>query len=164
MMKAVTGWDVTIDEIQKVGERRLNMLRAFNAREGAGRDKDTLPKKVLSKPLVGGRSEGRTVPPEELDFALNAYYELAGWDKASGMPTAKKLTELGLGWIVGNGKPAPAKKGAKKVVVKKPARKAAAKKPAAKRAPAKKSARKPVAKKAAPRKAARKTAKRAARK
>ncbi len=153
MMKAVTGWDVTIDEIQKVGERRLNMLRAFNAREGAGRDKDTLPKKVLSKPLVGGRSDGRTVPPEELDFALNAYYELAGWDKVTGMPTAKKLTELGLGWIVGNGKAAPAKKAAKKKAA---PRKAAAKKPIAKRAPAKKTAKKPVAKKAAPKKAARK--------
>ncbi|HLF25643.1 MAG TPA: aldehyde ferredoxin oxidoreductase family protein [Anaerolineae bacterium] len=99
LMKAVTGWDVTIDEIQTVGERRLNLLRAFNAREGVGRDKDTLPKKVLSRPLKGGRSDGRTVTPEELDFALNTYYELAGWDKTTGMPTQAKLEELGLGWI-----------------------------------------------------------------
>ena len=100
MLKAVTGWDVTIDEIQQIGERRLNMLRAFNAREGAGRDKDTLPKKVLTQPLKGGRSDSRRVEPEELEFALNTYYEIAGWDKTTGMPTKTKLEELGLGWVV----------------------------------------------------------------
>ena len=31
MVKAVTGWDVTLDELMKVGERRLNMMRVFNA-------------------------------------------------------------------------------------------------------------------------------------
>jgi len=98
MMHAVTGWDVTIDEIQTIGERRLNMLRAFNAREGVGRDQDTLPKKLF-KPLKGGKSDGRVVKPEELEFALDTYYGIAGWDKATGMPTKAKLEELGLGWV-----------------------------------------------------------------
>ena len=80
------------------GERRLNMLRAFNAREGVGRDHDTLPKKLF-KPLKGGASDGRSVKPEELEFALNTYYDLAGWDKATGVPTKAKLAELGLEWI-----------------------------------------------------------------
>jgi aldehyde:ferredoxin oxidoreductase len=31
-VQAITGWDVDLDELQKLGERRLNMLRAFNAR------------------------------------------------------------------------------------------------------------------------------------
>jgi aldehyde:ferredoxin oxidoreductase len=99
MLKAVTGWDITIDEIQQIGERRLNMLRAFNAREGAGRDQDTLPKKVLTQPLKGGKSDGRLVKPEELEFALNEYYRIAGWDTATGTPTKEKLAELGLEWI-----------------------------------------------------------------
>ncbi len=34
MIKAATGWDVNIAEILAVGERRLNMLRVFNMREG----------------------------------------------------------------------------------------------------------------------------------
>ena len=34
LVRTVTGWDVTIEELLLVGERRLNMLRAFNAREG----------------------------------------------------------------------------------------------------------------------------------
>jgi len=81
------------------GERRLNMLRAFNAREGAGRDQDTLPKKVLTQPLKGGKSDGRLVKPEELEFALNEYYTIAGWDKTTDIPTKEKLAELGLEWI-----------------------------------------------------------------
>jgi aldehyde:ferredoxin oxidoreductase len=37
--------------------RRLNLMRAYNAREGLTRDQDTLPKKLFSKALEGGRSE-----------------------------------------------------------------------------------------------------------
>jgi aldehyde:ferredoxin oxidoreductase len=98
MAKAVTGWDVTLEEVQQVGERRINMMRAFNAREGVGRDKDTLPKKLF-KPLKGGKSDGMFIPPEEIATALDTYYELAGWDKRTGNPTKEKLAELGLEWI-----------------------------------------------------------------
>jgi aldehyde:ferredoxin oxidoreductase len=98
MARAVTGWDVTIEEVQQVGERRINMMRAFNAREGAGRDNDTLPKK-LAQPLKGGASDGFFVSQEELEAALDVYYELAGWDKTTGNPKEEKLAELGLEWI-----------------------------------------------------------------
>jgi aldehyde:ferredoxin oxidoreductase len=36
MIRAVTGWDITVDELLAVGERRLNLFRVFNAREGLG--------------------------------------------------------------------------------------------------------------------------------
>jgi aldehyde:ferredoxin oxidoreductase len=98
-VQAVTGWDVTIEEILQVGERRLNMLRAFNAREGFTREDDKLPKK-MTKALKGGRSDGFNFTPSELEKAKDTYYTLAGWDSASGTPTPEKLTELGLGWLV----------------------------------------------------------------
>jgi aldehyde:ferredoxin oxidoreductase len=98
LARAVTGWDVTLEEVQQVGERRINMMRAFNAREGVGRDKDTLPKKLF-KPLKGGKSDGMFIPPEEIAAALDTYYELAGWDKRTGNPTKEKLADLGLEWI-----------------------------------------------------------------
>ncbi|MHB1415629.1 MAG: aldehyde ferredoxin oxidoreductase family protein, partial [Chloroflexota bacterium] len=34
LVKAVTGWDVTLDDLLEAGERRINMMRLFNAREG----------------------------------------------------------------------------------------------------------------------------------
>ena len=97
-VQAVTGWDVTTNELLLVGERRLNMLRAFNAREGLTRNDDILPKK-LAKELKGGRSDGFNFTPEELETAKDTYYELSGWEVATGTPTREKLNSLGLAWV-----------------------------------------------------------------
>jgi aldehyde:ferredoxin oxidoreductase len=99
LMRATTGWDWSVKDILKVGERRLNMLRAFNAREGAGRERDTLPKKIYDEPLKGGASDGVSVTRQEVEEALDMYYEMCGWDVATGKPTRAKLEELGLGWM-----------------------------------------------------------------
>ncbi len=99
LMRAVTGWEWTVNDVQKIGERRLNMLRAFNAREGAGREQDTLPKRVFDEPLKGGATDGVAVSRQELEEALDMYYEMCGWDVATGKPTPAKLAELGLGWM-----------------------------------------------------------------
>jgi aldehyde:ferredoxin oxidoreductase len=97
-VRLITGWDVDVDELLLIGERRLNLLRAFNAREGIGREQDVLPKK-LKKALSGGRSEGLLVTDEELEQAKDWYYELAGWDLTTGVPTRAKLVELELEWV-----------------------------------------------------------------
>lgn len=97
-VKAVTGWPVTLYELMKVGERRLNMMRAFNAREGIGREADKLPPK-LYQPLKGGKSDGMAVSEAELEQAKDWYYAMAGWDVASGRPKRGKLSELGLDWV-----------------------------------------------------------------
>ena len=97
LMRAVTGWEWTVEELQRAGERRLNMLRAINAREGAGRDRDTLPKRLFDEPLAGGPSDGVSVTGEELAQALDAYYELCGWDVISGKPGRGKARRVGSG-------------------------------------------------------------------
>ena len=99
LINAVTGWSWTVADVQKSGERRLNMLRAFNAREGVGRDGDTLPKRIFDEPLKGGASDGVAVTRQELEEALDIYYEMCGWDVKTGKPTHTKLEELGLGWM-----------------------------------------------------------------
>jgi aldehyde:ferredoxin oxidoreductase len=96
-VRAVTGWETSIFELMKVGERRLNMMRAFNAREGFGRKDDWLPARCF-EPKKGGPSDGYAVSEEELRQALDWYYAIAGWD-AEGKPTRGKLLELGLGWV-----------------------------------------------------------------
>jgi aldehyde:ferredoxin oxidoreductase len=97
-VSAATGWEVTVPELIRVGERRLNLLRAFNAREGMGREWDTLPKQAM-QPLTGGPSDGMQVTPAELETAKDQYYALAGWDVTTGWPTRAKLTELDLAWV-----------------------------------------------------------------
>ena len=58
LVQAVSGWNVTFDELLEVGERRLNMLRIFNAREGIQRKDDQLPAKFYQRPLAGGPTDG----------------------------------------------------------------------------------------------------------
>jgi aldehyde:ferredoxin oxidoreductase len=97
LVKAVTGWDMSLWELMKAGERRLNMLQAFNAREGVGAEADTVPPKLLI-PLQGGKTDGVAVTVEEVEAAKSPYYVMAGWDE-NGRPTRAKLEELALGWV-----------------------------------------------------------------
>ncbi len=97
LVKAVTGWETSLWELMKVGERRLNMMRAFNTREGVGSEADVLPIK-MQVPLQGGASDGTYVTVEEVEEAKKTYYQMAGWDE-NGHPTLAKLQELGIDWI-----------------------------------------------------------------
>ena len=99
LLAAATGWDVTVDDIQAIGRRRLNLMRAYNAREGLTRDHDTLPKKLFTKALSGGRSDGIVLDPAELDNAITTYFDQAGWDVETGTPRRATLEEVGLGWV-----------------------------------------------------------------
>jgi aldehyde:ferredoxin oxidoreductase len=97
MLNAVTGWDLTIEELMEVGRRRINLFRVFNAREGLGRKDDQLPKKFL-KPLIGtGPTAGFSVTQEEFNTALDTYYKLAGFND-DGAPTKDGLKKLDLEW------------------------------------------------------------------
>ena len=99
LVQAGTGWDATLDELLTVGERRISMMRAFNAREGIGKAADTLPRKLF-EPLGGkGPTAGVALTREEFEHARDAYYRLAGCDPATGYPTRAKLDALGLDWI-----------------------------------------------------------------
>jgi aldehyde:ferredoxin oxidoreductase len=96
-VNAVTGWEVSLYELMKVGERRLNMMRVFNAREGFDRKDDQLPKKFFV-PLEGtGPSAGVALDKKEFETALDTYYELMGWTN-DGLPTKTKMVDLGIEW------------------------------------------------------------------
>ncbi len=95
MVRAVTGWDVSVAELEGIGERIVNLERLFNVREGVRRAADVLPWKVMHEPIPDGPSAGMYCPPDELAAMLDAYYALRGWD-ADGVPTAARLAGLGL--------------------------------------------------------------------
>ena len=97
-VQAITGWDVTMDELMKVGEKRINLMRLFNLRAGINGSADMLPRKIF-QPLTGGKSDGRSIDPEEFEQALHAYYRLAGWDVETGIPEQAKLDTLGIDWV-----------------------------------------------------------------
>ena len=95
MVSAITGWDVSVEELERVGERIINLERLFNVREGVRRSQDVLPWKVMHEPIPEGPSAGMYCPPEELDVMLDAYYALRGWNR-DGVPTSERLASLGL--------------------------------------------------------------------
>jgi aldehyde:ferredoxin oxidoreductase len=100
MLRAATGWeDFTLEELLQIGERRTNLMRAFNQRFGFSRQDDGLPAKFY-KPLQGsGPTAGEHFTLEQIEHLKDQYYQLAGWDISTGNPTSDKLSSLGLEWV-----------------------------------------------------------------
>ena len=99
MINAVTGWDVTVDELMAVGERRLNLFRIFNAREGLDRKDDKLPKKFFKALGGAGPTAGIALTHEEIESAKDEYYKLAGWTE-NGIPTSQTMERLDIAWAM----------------------------------------------------------------
>jgi len=95
---AITGWETSLWELLKVGERANVMARIFNLREGIGPEEDRVFRR-LHEPLPGGPLKGKYIDPETFQDAVNLYYEMMGWDN-HGRPTRGKLIELGLEWLI----------------------------------------------------------------
>jgi aldehyde:ferredoxin oxidoreductase len=99
MIYAATGWDMTLDELLLIGERRINMMRAFNSREGFTRNNDTLPKKLFH-PLGGtGPTVGEKYTLDQFENVKEKYYSFMGWDLKTGNPSRRKLDSLELDFI-----------------------------------------------------------------
>ena len=97
LISAVTGWETSLWEIMKLGERRINMFRAFNTREGFRAVDDWLPDRMF-EPIRTGPRAGHKVPADDFSKALRLYYEMMNWDE-QGVPREGKLAELDLGWV-----------------------------------------------------------------
>ena len=93
---AVTGWETTLKELMKAGERIWMLQRAFNVRMGVKREDDTLPRRFLEEPMVEGAARGQTV---DLEPMLKEYYVERGLDE-EGKPKKEKLEELNLDFAV----------------------------------------------------------------
>jgi aldehyde:ferredoxin oxidoreductase len=66
----------------------------FNTREGFSRKDDTLPERLFMQTSTRGPSKGEMVDRAAFEKMLDEYYDLAGWDRASGIPDDRKLREL----------------------------------------------------------------------
>jgi aldehyde:ferredoxin oxidoreductase len=98
IVATATGWDITINELMKTGERIFNLCRAFNVREGVTRKDDYLPSR-FAEPLPEGPYKGETISNSMLTEMLRHYYGFRGWNVETGVPTKEKLEELDLGYV-----------------------------------------------------------------
>ncbi len=112
---AITGNEIDEAELHRIGERNFNMQRAVMLREGwPGREGDRLLEHFHILPLQKGElffdedalapgkdgeiisKIGWVVDKEEFEKMKSEYYQLRGWDVASGLLTRNKLEELQL--------------------------------------------------------------------
>jgi aldehyde:ferredoxin oxidoreductase len=100
LINNATGWDLSIDDFRKSGERIYNLMRGFCIREGVSREADTLPKRLMEDPLPEGPAQGMVIDIDTLEMMKDAYYEFRGWDKHTGKPTPEKLLELELDGLI----------------------------------------------------------------
>lgn len=98
-IEASTGWkDFTGDEAMAVGRRISNLLRVYNLRCGLGPELERPSKRYGSVP-VDGPMAGRNIM-EHWDEMKGRYYELMGWDTATGRPLPETLKKLGLSDLI----------------------------------------------------------------
>ncbi len=95
----VTGWNLLADEYLTIGERILNLRKAFNMREGIqAEDTELHPRAAGNPPLSKGPTKGVTLQLEKLQ---KSFFAKVGWDPKSGVPTKQKLKELEIEHLFG---------------------------------------------------------------
>ena len=94
---AASGWEISAEDLLRIGERATNLARLFNVREGFTRRDDTLPERLF-QPLENGALAGVAIPREEFEQTMTALYQLKRWDPLTTVPTRERLAELGLEW------------------------------------------------------------------
>ncbi|MCX8042589.1 MAG: aldehyde ferredoxin oxidoreductase family protein [Desulfobacterota bacterium] len=94
---AVTGMDITEEEFMEIGERIVNLERAYWARLLSGKREDTIPERFQKEPMpksVDGQTNvGYVFPVEKI---LPGYYKYRDYDPDTGFPSERRLKMLGL--------------------------------------------------------------------
>jgi aldehyde:ferredoxin oxidoreductase len=92
MINASTGWNTTMDELLKAGERTFQMQRSLSCKLGITAKDDILPELAI-RPIPEGGQEGHVPNMEKM---LPEYYAIRDWNKATGKPSKKRLESLGM--------------------------------------------------------------------
>jgi len=77
MLRLVTGWDVTAEELREDAKRIVVAKKRFNILAGWTPAEDTLPERMLRQPLADDAKA--QLSPERLQALVAAYNEARGW-------------------------------------------------------------------------------------
>ncbi len=92
MINASTGWNTTMDELLKAGERTFQLQRALSCKLGITSKDDVIPELAM-RPIPDGGQEGHVPNMEKM---LPEYYAVRDWNKITGKPSKKRLENLGM--------------------------------------------------------------------
>ena len=93
-LNAATGWNMSLEEVMKVGKRVVNMMRLYNLKAGLTPNLEKAPSRYCSQPVDGPNKDRSIVP--HFDKMIDKYYQLMGWDRKTGMPLPETLKKLGI--------------------------------------------------------------------
>jgi aldehyde:ferredoxin oxidoreductase len=97
-LRAATGVEFSLEQLNQISDRMLNLMRAFWVREYKEkwtRDLDVPPMRWFKEPLTEGALKGSVLDYEKYNSMLSTYYEKRGWDER-GIPKKSTLERLGL--------------------------------------------------------------------
>ena len=94
-INAITGWNVTPEELMETGERIWNLERMFIQRETGILREGDIPPVVYFEPQPLEPLKGERLDRGEFEKALDQYYQIRGWTH-EGAPTPETLARLKL--------------------------------------------------------------------
>lgn len=94
---AVTGLDMSEEASYEQGGMLSSLERAIACRDGRTRQDDILYEKYYRNLDAADRKYNR----KDLENSKSEFYQLQGWDVATGVPSKKKLKSLGLDDVAG---------------------------------------------------------------
>jgi aldehyde:ferredoxin oxidoreductase len=91
MLRNVTGWDVTDDELRETARRVVSAKRQFNLIAGWTPAEDTLPQRFLDTPLPNDPEA--SLSRDRLDALVAEYHRQRGWIEADQLPDGMPASE-----------------------------------------------------------------------
>jgi aldehyde:ferredoxin oxidoreductase len=84
ILRLITDWDVTADELRRTARRIIDAKKRFNILAGWTPAEDTLPARMLSQPLP--EDDRARLTPERLSGLVRAYNLARGWSAEGWLP------------------------------------------------------------------------------
>lgn len=100
LYSAVTGFEMSGEELMKASERAFNLVKAANVREGFDRKDDSFPERWFGEKKHKDYYEKVEITKDIAYGLLDDYYDERGWDIKTGIPSRDKLIELGLDYVI----------------------------------------------------------------
>jgi aldehyde:ferredoxin oxidoreductase len=98
-LNALTGFDMSVEEVLGVGERVKNLLRAYNTLSGATANDDYISPRLQEAP-TGGPRAGKPFDLATFNRMKREYYKASGWDEETSKPLPETLKKSGLEFLI----------------------------------------------------------------
>ena len=97
LLTSASGINFTKNDLLTIGERIVNVEKAFNTlHAGFTRKDDYPPDRFFNEEIKSGPLKGEVLDKKMWDIMLDRYYELHGWDKSTSLQKKTRLEKLGL--------------------------------------------------------------------